>query len=260
MLDAEYRAWLALQGKEPSTLNTSTSMIARIERAYGDLQQEFDLNGLETIQSDLAYSKADERNKEPNPSKLVIDGDVYAGLSSARTHLNYYRRFLEDRATRAAVTEAVRAVPVPAVMAALPEADGEPPEAVLSLERDLNAALRQNIEQLEPGLHIIDGGKERSVASGRIDILAEDAAGRKVVIELKAVRAPRDAVAQVLAYMGDMISETAGEVRGLLIAPDFDPKAVSAARMVPALELRRFSFQFSFETVGEAAARSGSRT
>ncbi len=248
MLDAEYRAWLALQGKEPSTLNTSTSMIARIERAYGDLQQEFDLNGLETIQSDLAYSKADERNKEPNPSKLVIDGDVYAGLSSARTHLNYYRRFLEDRATRAAVTEAVRAVPVPAVMAAL------------SLERDLNAALRQNIEQLEPGLHIIDGGKERSVASGRIDILAEDAAGRKVVIELKAVRAPRDAVAQVLAYMGDMISETAGEVRGLLIAPDFDPKAVSAARMVPALELRRFSFQFSFETVGEAAARSGSRT
>jgi RecB family endonuclease NucS len=129
------------------------------------------------------------------------------------------------------------------------ESDAEPTEAVLSLERDLNAALRQNISQLEPGLTIIDGGKERTVASGRIDILAEDQQGRKVVIELKAVRASRDAVAQVLAYMGDIYADSEHNVRGLLIAPDFDPRAISAARMVPQLVLRRFSFQFSFETV-----------
>jgi len=40
-------------------------------------------------------------------------------------------------------------------------------EAQVSLERDLQAALRDNIEQLESGLVIIDGGKEKISASGR---------------------------------------------------------------------------------------------
>lgn len=252
MLEPEYRSWLAAQGKEASTQNTSVSMIKRIENAYGDLEQEFALSGLDTVLSDLTYSASDSRSNEPNPSKLVIDGDVYSGLSAARTHLNYYRRFLEQRSTLDAVTEAVRSVPsiaAPLVVDGFgPEAD--PPEAVLSLERDLNAALRQNIGQLGVGYEVIDGGKERSVASGRIDILARDGEGRVVVIELKAVKAPRDAVAQVLAYMGDIQAEQGGEILGLLIAPEFDPKAVAAARMVPSLQLKRYSFQFSFSDVG----------
>ena len=246
MLENEYRAWLASQGKEASTQSTSCSMIRRVEAAYGDLVDAFLNDGLETIQSDMVYTKADQRNNEPNPSKLAMDGDLYNGLSSVRTHLGYYRRFLEDQASDRHPSPAVQP---PATNDPSADAD-EPPEAILSLERDLNAALRQSIGQLEDGLEIVDGGKERSVASGRIDILAQDQHGRRLVIELKAVRAPRDAVAQVLAYMGDVQTETGGDVRGMLIAPDFDPKAISAARMVPSLELRRFTFQFRFEAVG----------
>ena len=249
MRELEYRNWLAMQGREPSTQNTSVSVIRRIENAYGDLEQEFALSGLESILADLAYSKSDQKNNDPNPSKVQIDGDVYNGLSSVRTHLNYYRRFLESISTKAAVAEVIASSSATLqTQAELPEAD--PPEAILSLEKDLNAALRQNIAQIEPGLTVIDGGKERIVASGKIDILAQDTQGRKLVIELKAVKAPRDSVAQVLAYMGDIQAESGGDVRGLLIAPDFDPRAVSAARMVPALALQRFSFVFSFQPVG----------
>ena len=249
MREAEYRQWLALQGREPSTQNTSVSVIRRIEAAYGDLEQEFALSGLDSVLAELAYSRTDQKNNEPNPSKVPIDGDLYNGLASLRTHLNYYRRFLESLSTRATVAEVVAATAPLAAMAG----EGpptEPPEAILSLERDLNAALRQNIAQIEPGLTVIDGGTERTVASGRIDILARDSQGRMLVIELKAVKAPRDAVAQVLAYMGDIQAESGGDVRGLLIAPDFDPRAVAAARMVPALQLQRFSFVFSFQPVG----------
>jgi hypothetical protein len=252
MREAEYREWLALQGKEVGTQNTSVSSIKRIENAYGDLEQEFALSGLDTILGELSYSASDERNKEPNPSKLIIDGDIYKGLASARTHLNYYRRFLEQKSTLDVVSEAVRAAPLATTVPAPPtsDTDAEPPEAILSLERDLNAALRQNISQLGQGIEIIDGGKERSVASGRIDILARFSDGTLLVIELKAVKAPRDAVAQVLAYMGDIQAENGGEVRGLLIAPDFDPRAIAAARMVPGLRLKRYAFQFSFDDVG----------
>src|SRR4051812_39238422 len=59
-------------------------------------------------------------------------------------------------------------------------------ETKFGLERDLQSALRKNIADLEPGLSIIDDGKERKVASGFIDITARAKDGATVVIELKA--------------------------------------------------------------------------
>ena len=43
---------------------------------------------------------------------------------------------------------------------------------LIGLERDMQAALRRAIEQLELGLEIVDDGAERSVSSGFIDITA----------------------------------------------------------------------------------------
>ncbi len=120
-------------------------------------------------------------------------------------------------------------------------------ETTFGLERDLQRALRLNIEQLESGLKILDGGNERSVPSGRIDITTEDERGATVVIELKVGEADRDAVGQILSYIGDIDDEK--PVRGILVAGDFTKRAISAARVVPRIELRRYSFRFSFESV-----------
>jgi hypothetical protein len=130
------------------------------------------------------------------------------------------------------------------------EAEHEVVEALetkFGLERDMQRALRSNIEQLESGLRIIDGGAERIVPSGRIDITAEDKSGATVVIELQAGEADRDAVAQVLSYKGDIADSNGRPARGILIAGDFSLRAISAARAVPNLELKRYSFRFSFE-------------
>jgi hypothetical protein len=45
-------------------------------------------------------------------------------------------------------------------------------DTTFSLERDLQRTLRANIGQIDSNLHIVDGGKEQTVTSGRIDILA----------------------------------------------------------------------------------------
>jgi hypothetical protein len=134
--------------------------------------------------------------------------------------------------------------------------DGEVPEVeeaiemTFGMERDLQRALRGNIEQLEDGLRIVDGGKEQVVDSGRgrIDVTAEDRNGTTVVIELKRGEAGRRAIGQILAYMGDL---TLGKkpVRGILIARDFSPEAIAAARVVPSLQLRKYGFKFTFEAV-----------
>jgi RecB family endonuclease NucS len=126
----------------------------------------------------------------------------------------------------------------------------EAQKAKVSLERDLQAALRENIEQIESGLIIIDGGKEKEVGpSGRTDILAIDANKRTVVIELKVGQADREVIAQILSYMGDLQAVTGEPVRGIVIAHDFNPRAIAASKPVPSIELREYGFNFSFKRV-----------
>ena len=131
-----------------------------------------------------------------------------------------------------------------------PDFEPEPPSEVsqirFSLERDLQRALRDNIRQLGDDLVISDGGSERTVEAGRIDITAEDSKGNVVVIELKPGLAQPADVTQLLAYMGTIENPMGKEVSGILVANDFAPRVVHAVKAVPNLALKAYSFQFSF--------------
>lgn len=241
-MDAEFRDWAA-QSLSFASLNSYLSGLRSIEAAYGDLDLAYAADRFSSIYKDLTYSSSDDRAGRPNPTRIPINRNLGKQLSNLRSHLRFYESF-KDLVGIGAAETATTDIPETLV----PSEQAETP--VLSLERDLERALRAEITQLDSSLTVIDGGVQVSVPSGRIDILAQDASGCRVVIELKAFRAPRDAVAQVLAYMGDLAAEGGFDVRGLLIAPDFDPRAIAAARMAPALRLIRFSFSFQFDKVG----------
>jgi hypothetical protein len=115
-------------------------------------------------------------------------------------------------------------------------------EITFGLERDLQLALRRNIEQLEPGLRIIDDGRERQTEAGRIDITAEDNEGYIVVVELEAGAASPDVIAQILAYMGVVAETDKKPVRGILVAGDFHRRVIFAARVSPTLHLSNTPF------------------
>jgi hypothetical protein len=121
-------------------------------------------------------------------------------------------------------------------------------ETKFGLERDLQVALRAHIGQLVPRAQIADNGRERSVASGRIDIIARDESGAMVVVELKAGEADREAIGQILSYMGDLLDEEE-QVRGIIVARSFTTRAISAARSVPTIQLIQYGFQFNFEPI-----------
>ena len=115
-------------------------------------------------------------------------------------------------------------------------------------ERHLQLALRDNITCLEAGLKISDGGTEQVVKydgvanPGRIDITAKDKKGATVVIELKSGRVGRRAIGQILGYMGALMRlKNKKRIRGILVAEEFSPQGMAAARPVPSLELRRLS-------------------
>jgi len=122
-------------------------------------------------------------------------------------------------------------------------------EVTFSLERDLQAALRQNIAALENGLQIIDNGRERNTVAGRIDITARDIENKIAVIELKAGEAKPDVLAQVLAYMEAIQQEDNSEVRGIVVASGFSERVRLAARQVNHIKLVTYSFQFNFNVI-----------
>lgn len=71
-----------------------------------------------------------------------------------------------------------------------------------------------------------------------------------VVIELKRDLARREAIGQIVGYMGDLMAEEPNQtVRGLLVAGDFDKSCQSAVRAIPNLELKRYRFAFTFDSI-----------
>jgi len=242
-----YKAWLELQRYQANTITAQLHRAGRVEDRYGSLDELYDNDRLEAVISELKYSMDDKRANKPNPSNIPFDGDPYSNLASYRDAVNRYKRF---RADENILIEEPEENDI--AFSTVSSATFEGIKQSISLERDLQATLRVSIEQLEPGLIITDDGAERSVDSGFIDILAKDQHGTTVVIELKTGIANQRAVAQILSYMGDVINEEgAGAVRGIIVASGFDSKALSAARVVPNLQLKKYIVQFTFTEGGE---------
>ena len=223
MKETNYRQWLESRDLQEKTIAVQIYRVKRVEEFHGDLDEHYARDQMASVIEELKYSRDDQRSNQPNPSKIPFNGDIYSNLNSYRNAVERYRKFMDEIGDE---VEPTSKPPLP------PPSGEDAPGQRMGLERDLQIALRSKIEQLEPGLTVIDDGAERSVDSGFIDITARDSSGTTVVIELKAGVAGQRAVAQILSYMGD-VSEEDGDVRGILVASGFDAKAKTASRMVP---------------------------
>lgn len=223
------------------SVSTRVSRVKRVEAKYSDLDEHYDRDRLAGLIEQLKYSTRDSQQDKPNPTTINITGDLYRQLASLKNAVSRYREFRDTGGEMKTVTEAAIAVASESIRE---KREGRQFE----LERNLQDSLRNQIGQLERGLVVVDDGDERSVESGFIDILARDASGALVVIELKAGTAKRDAVGQITGYMGDLMAEEPDtHIRGILVAADFDKSCQSGVRAIPALKLKRYRFSFTFE-------------
>lgn len=73
-------------------------------------------------------------------------------------------------------------------------------EASISFERDVEEHLIRNLGTLEKGLRSVE--RQVVIDAGRVDILAQDANGCRVVIKLKVGEVRDAAVGQIARYLG----------------------------------------------------------
>ncbi len=94
-----YKDWLQHYGVIDKHLDTQLSQLRKVEKSYGDLYEYFKKGTYEEkILNTLEYSKDDERENKPNPSKIRL-GDVVirTNLQSYKKAARKYFKFLKEQ-------------------------------------------------------------------------------------------------------------------------------------------------------------------
>lgn len=137
-----------------------------------------------------------------------------------------------------------------------PNTKQEPSGISLSLERDLENFIANNLDSIEDRLKLRK--RQDSVSTGKVDLLCVDANDNLVVVELKAGTVGLDAIGQILSYISAVQQEIAEgrNVRGIIIGGDFESKVKITARTLPQLKLMKYNVFFKFEEVEQTLKKT----
>ncbi len=107
---------------------------------------------------------------------------------------------------------------------------------------------------LEKGLRITE--KEKPVRNGYIDLYGVDSEGRPVVVELKRVRAGREAVVQLKRYVDYFEEELGVRPRGILAAPGISSDALRLLSTL-SLEYKKINLRSLYRRASERKRSGG---
>lgn len=194
--------------------------------------------------------------------RLLTDAERAAFLKNPRRDLELisYSRLMEwlNGTTEADIDEAIGEEDPPALDE--PDVVADPSFAGTALlEAHLQDYMFRNWDTVFPGFKLYQGSAGREFVTheppvGVIDFLCQDDDGNFVVIETKRDTPDRQAIGQILGYMGWVRMQLCGPgqtVRGILLCGEVTDRLRMAAVTVPDLEL--VTYEISFTLRADAA-------
>lgn len=129
--------------------------------------------------------------------------------------------------------------------------EGKAREEKPTILKNLRKNLRRDIAQLEPGLKLFhEEGLDSLIEASTIDILAKDVNDLLVIIKLKGDMTQISTLNQMIHSIASIKNELGEKnIRGLIVAKDFDHEIVLAARNEPNVSLIRYKVKYDFELV-----------
>jgi hypothetical protein len=207
-------------GGKPTSFAKYRSFLNRTDQLAGGLDEMIESKGIDG-------TRTWARNQiEPPFDKFTSD---------ARSIVNSYLGFVHTKGELSSTLDADST-----------SAAETPLTGIFKIEKEMQAAVRKDLNSLENGLLAIDDGIEVTTATGRIDILARDANGQLTVIELKAGQCPPGAIEQSLGYAQAISEERSEEARVILIASSFTDRQLYAAKRAHGLILRVYHYQLHY--------------
>ena len=97
MREAEFEVWLDVRrGLNTRTVGSRISNCRRVEAFEGNLDDQYDTDGLAGLIERLTYSREDARHRRNPKHKVPIDGDIYNGTATLKSVVGLYRDFRSD--------------------------------------------------------------------------------------------------------------------------------------------------------------------
>ena len=97
MREAEFEVWLDVRrGLNTRTVGSRISNCRRVEAFEGNLDDQYDTDGLAGLIERLTYSREDARHRRNPKHKVPIDGDIYNGTAALKSAVGLYRDFRSD--------------------------------------------------------------------------------------------------------------------------------------------------------------------
>jgi hypothetical protein len=95
--ETDLRTWLVGNGERPPAISRQVLDVRRVETHSGDLDAAYQHDRCRGLLAQLAYSRADRQAGRPNPTSIVVEGDLLKVLAYMRSSISSYVQFCDPR-------------------------------------------------------------------------------------------------------------------------------------------------------------------
>ena len=95
-MQRQYEAWLRSKGYDENTVKAQLYRSGRVEQYYGDFDEHFENDRLQSVVEAFVYTAEDARQNRPNPTLIPFKGATAGNMSSYKFSVVRYREYRDE--------------------------------------------------------------------------------------------------------------------------------------------------------------------